>query len=126
MSGQNNSILKDYENVEATATSHYVSAQRKKVAIKVTTLDEFIENLGTQPNHIKIDVEGAELLVIKGMSKFLGIVATLMIEVTRDEQEVFLIMRTAGYVAYDEQLLEIQDGHIIRGNVFFILDGVIF
>jgi len=126
LSGQNNSILKDYENVEATAKSHYVSAQREKVTIKVTTLDEFIENLGAQPNHIKIDVEGAELLVIKGMSKFLGKVATLMIEVTRDEQEVFLIMRTAGYVAYDEQLLEIQDGHIIIGNVFFILDGVIF
>ena len=60
------------------------------------------------------------------MSKFLGIVPTLMIEVTRDEQEVFLLMRTAGYVAYDEHLLEIQDGHIIIGNVFFILEGVIF
>jgi FkbM family methyltransferase len=126
LSGQNNSILKDYGNVDTTAASHYVGAYRKKVTIKVMTLDKFIENLGAQPKHIKIDVEGAELLVIKGMSKFLGIVPTLMIEVTRDEQEVFSIMKTAGYLAYDDNLLQIQDGHIVKGNVFFILDGVIF
>ena len=125
LSGQNNSILEDYDHVEATAASHYVSAQRVKKTIEVITLDEFIENLGAQPEHIKIDVEGAELLVVKGMSKFLGTVPTLMIEVTRDEREVFSLMRAAGYVAYDEHLVEIQNGHIISGNVFFILDGVI-
>tara|TARA_B100001057_G_scaffold497738_1_gene602711 strand:- start:1050 stop:1196 length:147 start_codon:yes stop_codon:yes gene_type:complete len=48
-----------------------------------------------------------------------------MIIVKRHEQEVFLIMRTVGYVTYNEQLLEKQE-NIIKGNVFFILDGVIF
>ena len=126
LSGQNNSILNDYEPVEATARSHYVSAQREKASINVTTLDAFIENLEAQPSHIKIDVEGAELLVIKGMSKFLGRVPSLMIEVTREEGEVFSIMRNAGYIAYDERLLEIKGGHIKRGNVFFVLEGACF
>ncbi len=49
----------------------YCSEKIGKNTIKTISLDDFIENNNITPNRIKIDVEGFELNVIKGMKKFL-------------------------------------------------------
>ena len=36
------------------------------------SLDEFIENLSFMPNHLKLDVDGNEGLILKGSKKYLG------------------------------------------------------
>lgn len=49
----------------------FCSEETGKNVIKTMSLDDFIENNNILPNRIKIDVEGFELNVIKGMEKFL-------------------------------------------------------
>ena len=46
----------------------------KKIDIEITTLDSLIDTYG-EPNYIKIDVEGYEFNVIKGLSKKVGIIS---------------------------------------------------
>lgn len=119
-SGQNNSLLGDYEAVENIAKSHYVEVERSTDQINVVALSDFIAQCGKSPAHIKIDVEGAELLVLQGLREFLGVPDSMMIEVTRDEEAVYAMMAEAGYLAFDVALRPMDASARIRGNVFFL------
>lgn len=46
--------------------------QYKTVEVQMVTLDEFVKKNNLDPDVIKIDVEGAEFLVLSGMSSLLG------------------------------------------------------
>ena len=46
----------------------------KEIEIEITTLDHLINTFG-EPDYIKVDVEGFELNVIKGLSKKVGIIS---------------------------------------------------
>lgn len=50
------------------------SKWEKKIRIEITTLDNLIKKFGN-PQYIKIDVEGYELNVIKGLTKKSGIIS---------------------------------------------------
>lgn len=55
--------------------------------VSVVSLDSFITNQGVRfPNHIKIDVDGSELAIIRGMMNVLGDerLKSLMIEINTD------------------------------------------
>lgn len=43
-----------------------------KINIQTITLDTFCKEVGVRPNLVKIDVEGAELLVLRGAGRLLG------------------------------------------------------
>jgi len=75
-----------------------VNAETRKVPVKVTTLDEFLPATGlTGVDFIKLDVEGAELDVLKGASNLLR----------RSLRPVFMVevydirTRPWGYAAHD-------------------------
>ena len=121
LTGQNNSLLDDFEGVEAVAASHYESSIRTPTIIEVVKLSHVIDELNFTPSHIKIDVEGAEINVLKGMGNYLGVIPSLMVEVTRNEKEVFSLMQQYGYIAFDENLVRLEDNFLSRGNTFFVL-----
>ena len=121
LTGQNNSLLDDFEGVEEVAASHYENSTRTPTIIEVIKLSHVIDELNFIPNHIKIDVEGAEINVLKGIGNYLGIIPSLMVEVTRNEKEVFSLMQKFGYIAFDENLVRLEGNFLRRGNTFFLL-----
>ena len=72
------------------------------------SLDEFLNNIKYYPSHIKIDVDGNELLVIKGAKKTLEskFIKSLLIEITetrKDHNEIIEIITKAGFKIYSRQ-----------------------
>ena len=123
VSGQNNSLLPDYEGVEDVARSHNEVASRVVDRVEVIRLGDFISSRKISVNHVKIDVEGAEIKVLQGLGEYLGKIPSFMIEVTRELEEVYSLMSAAGYVAYDIQLNRLDSSTRESGNLFFILSS---
>lgn len=44
----------------------------EEIQVETTSLDDFYKETGLQPDLVKIDVEGAEIQVIRGMKKLLS------------------------------------------------------
>ncbi len=123
ISGQNNSLHPDYEAVESVARSHNEVASRVVDRVKVIRLNDFISSTKLSINHVKIDVEGAELRVLQGLGDYLGKIHSFMIEVTRNLEDVYSLMNGVGYQAYDTQLNLLDSSTRKSGNVFFILSS---
>ena len=70
---------------------------QKTIEVPAITLDDLIEKYGS-PHHIKIDVEGHELEVLKGLGKYLSSsnLRAIVFEDNKDEQ-VHAALRNAGY-----------------------------
>ena len=49
-------------------------------------LDDFASNLDVLPDHIKIDVDGAELAVVQGAENCIKSTKTMMIEISEEER----------------------------------------
>ena len=122
MSGQNNSLLGDYENVEAVAATHGMKAERIETKVDIIRLEDFISAEDIIVNHVKIDVEGAEKEVLLGLNGYLGKIPSFMIEITRNTEDVYSLMRANGYSAYDDNLNLLSNGDLRSGNIFFVLD----
>ncbi|MGQ9635776.1 MAG: FkbM family methyltransferase [Bryobacteraceae bacterium] len=109
ITGQNNSLLQDYPAFRLNAMSHGLVPRVAECQVQVVTLDSFVEHTRVQPRFIKIDVEGAEYLVLRGMQRILAADRPfLMVEITHQSDEVFQVLRHAGYVLLDEQKRTIQ------------------
>jgi FkbM family methyltransferase len=104
LTGQNGSIIPGYFAVAATAKSHGIRAHTREVTIKVVALDSFAGRVGVSPSFVKIDVEGAESLVLRGMGETLtGARPRIMIEVTNEPEKVFETLGGANYLLFDEK-----------------------
>lgn len=75
---------------------------REKQYVPTLTLDTLLDTF-TPPNFVKIDVEGAELLVLQGSVNLINEVRPkFYIEIDSDKSdEILNLFHTAGYVAYD-------------------------
>lgn len=92
----------------------------KKISVQVKTIDALCEEFAIQPTFLKIDVEGAELSVLKGAKKSLNNVKSLMVEVSRNHSEIFELMKAYNFLAFDSDGVEIPK-NISQGNrnIFF-------
>jgi FkbM family methyltransferase len=104
LTGQNGSIIPGYSAVDANAKSHGVRAQTREVTVEIVTLDSFAGRVGVAPRFAKIDVEGAESLVLRGMGDILADARPrIMIEVTNEPERVFETLAGADYLLFDEK-----------------------
>jgi len=104
LTGQNGSIIPGYSAVDANAKSHGVRAQTREVTVEVVTLDSFAERVKAAPSFTKIDVEGAESLVLLGMRCILAHARPrIMIEVTNEPEKVLETLAGADYLLFDEK-----------------------
>ena len=82
-----------------------------KTSIQTITLDTYCRESGLRPNLVKIDVEGAELLVLRGAAKLLAESSpTLILAVHpywlpagQSPQQVFEFLTRYGYTVYDSK-----------------------
>jgi FkbM family methyltransferase len=97
LTGQNNSLVPDYEVLRINV-ANAIPAHVSETTVEVVTLDDYFESSGLSPDLVKIDVEGFEYEVLLGARRMLeSLHPVIMVEVTRRADEVFELLREAGY-----------------------------
>jgi FkbM family methyltransferase len=83
-------------------TTERLGEEIKSVEVPATTLDKFCADHGLHPTVIKIDVEGAEALVLEGAGALLESEPTLILEmgITKTVPEHVTRLRSRGYELY--------------------------
>ncbi|WP_162892474.1 FkbM family methyltransferase [Blastomonas fulva] len=105
LSGQNNSLISDFAGLEANAKVAGIKPSVNVETVQAVTLDGFVSRNNLSPDFIKIDVEGAEELVVRGMQKVLAEHSPIiMIETNQTHDAVFALFHANGYVVLDEEL----------------------
>jgi len=73
---------KEFTGTPSLTAFYSWSGERSSIPVEVVTLDEYLAGMRKAPALLKIDVEGAELLVLRGATTLLSSVRpTLLIEV---------------------------------------------
>jgi FkbM family methyltransferase len=103
--------LSEKTNTGSTSISFPTKYSGKKENVKCITLDKFIkEKKLKKVDVIKIDTEGAELKVLKGMEKLLSVQSPkVLIEINEEnlnalgssKEDIYAFFRKLGYQAYD-------------------------
>lgn len=110
LTGQNNSLLGDYERFARNRESAHSSQQYRPCEVTTVRLDSSLNARSIVPTLIKIDIEGAEYLALEGAK---GILVQhrpmLMVEVTRQAEDVFKLLSGAGYMLFT------PEGALLRG-----------
>lgn len=83
----------------------------RKISIQTITLDTFCSKITLRPNLVKIDVEGAELLVLRGANKLLAESCPTIIlamhpywlPIGQSSQQIFELLSHYGYTVYDSE-----------------------
>lgn len=120
LTGQNNSLIANYDvlkgNMDHAGIKVVTSVQR----VEVTTLDAYCSSQGVAPRFVKIDIEGAEKHALLGGEETIRRHRPiLMVEVTRDHEDIYAFMRRMDYEVYDDQLVA-APGRRLMFNQFFI------
>jgi len=98
-----------------SASAYGVRGERKSVSVPVLSLDHYIRNAGLHPRLIKVDVEGAELDVLRGAQQLLREDGpTVLVEVHgvggNHERAVLTLLKECGYSTH---ALEVRTGEAI-------------
>lgn len=118
-SGQNNSLLDDMSTLTATAGHAGISVRPSVVEVPTVTLDSFSSGVRLI-DFIKIDVEGAELLVLGGAADLLTTQAPIVLmEVSRGHDKVVETMLDLGYVMVGDDG-SVQTAAVGNSNHFYL------
>jgi FkbM family methyltransferase len=111
LTGQNNSLLGNYERFAQNRKLAFSNEGYQQREVRTVRLDSFLQQRALRPDLVKIDIEGAEFLALKGAMKMLTEHRPmLMIEITCRVAEVFQLLTSAGY------LLFTPDGRPLAGS----------
>lgn len=122
LTGQNSSLIKDYSVFENNRRRAYADdkVSQQELCVPCITIDEFLHREGLPtPSLVKIDVEGAEYIVLSGMKRTLessGL--ALMVEVTERAGDVIRLLESAGYRMFYPDKRAVDCSQEVRGNIF--------
>ena len=118
LTGQNNSLFEDYHRFEQSRAHAYSSQRYRRRRVDTVRLDTFLPHAGIRPDLIKIDVEGAECLVLAGATQVLAEERpALMVEVTQKASEVLELLSGFGYVFFTPEGRPLATAEELAGNV---------
>ncbi len=120
LTGQNNSFVRGFKGLENNAANAFVGHPKvTEVTVEVVRLDDFINSRSIVPKFVKIDVEGFELSVLKGMREVIRrCCPKIMVEVQADQQEIFNMLSAAGYTLFNCQLSTCSRPTDLDNNIF--------
>jgi FkbM family methyltransferase len=105
--------------LEAAGGRSQMGGVREKQYVPTLTMDTILDSLPA-PDFVKIDVEGAELMVVQGASRLINeIRPTFYIEVGSDvSRQIAAVFQAANYIALSPQGERLTD--TLPSNTFFI------
>jgi FkbM family methyltransferase len=119
LSGQNNTVCADFPRFARVANMAFVESEYTTVKIESETLDSFVSAVHVAPRLIKIDVEGAELLVLRHAVETLRSLRPLLVmEIDMNHHEVVSLLHANGYEVFTPELVRLRDAAEVGGNVF--------
>jgi FkbM family methyltransferase len=88
----------------------------RKIPVQTLTLDSFCSEVGLRPNLVKIDVEGAELFVLRGAAKLLRefgptiilAVHPYWLPAGQSSQQILELLASYGYTMYDSERCPVE------------------
>lgn len=119
LTGQNNSLVKDFKGLKANKKRSYVSSDVKEKKIKMTSLDNYFDNYQDVVDFIKIDIEGYEWYALQGASALIKRwKPALMVEVQSNQIEILEYFHENDYILYNENRNLLKNPNELKGNVF--------
>lgn len=103
--GFTNSLVKDFpdqSNLRNSLSQNTAMNPVRAITVSVETIDFICDKLKFQPDFIKVDVEGAEIDVLEGGRMVFPKCKFAMIEISRNKDRVFSLMRDYGYQRVNE------------------------
>jgi FkbM family methyltransferase len=123
LTGQNNSFVNQYQILKDNANLSNIKPEISRITVDVVKLDTFADSINSYPDFVKIDVEGFELEVLLGMEKILKQKSPiLMIEITRNKENIFNLLKDNQYFLFDSNLQKINKFEEISLNTFCFKD----
>ncbi len=117
LTGQNNSILKNFQGLEDNAKEAFIKAEVNVRTVDLVSLDQAMAN--SNIDFVKIDVEGFEFGVLEGMQKTVNrLKPIIMVEVQDSEKEILDYFASRGYKIYCENRSEVTETDQMKGNLF--------
>ncbi len=102
-SGSGTLVLASHDGGAALQSSVEQAGKAETITVGLTSIDEFVaQNPTLVPNLVKIDVEGAELLVLQGMAKVLAEFHPIIVFELDDETSAGLDRKLAACTGYLE------------------------
>lgn len=119
LTGQNNSLLGEYEVLAANQSAAFVELTKNQVTVTTCKLDSFLRDSKHLPDFVKIDIEGAEVLALEGMTNTLrNLKPTIMVEITANHRAAADLLLAQGYELFSPDGKKIQNGELPNGNTF--------
>jgi FkbM family methyltransferase len=98
LTGQNNAIGAPYHRLAGNAAANVAAPRITERSVAMVTLDAVAARQGLRPDLVKIDVEGHEFAVLRGMPGLLAEAPpVLLLEITRDHAAILALLQGAGY-----------------------------
>lgn len=101
----------------ASVVGYAVSGESKSITVPSTSLDNYVSRTGLRPTVVKIDVEGAELPVLRGARKILRQIRPILLVEIHDlgnehKEKVLALLAECGYTMSDLGTMGRQEMHL--------------
>ncbi len=117
LTGQNNSIVRDFDGLRANKTLAFVTTEVVARQVSMVSLDDHIEC--PRIDFIKIDIEGFEWFALLGAKRILeDLQPAIMVEIQANRKEIFAALSRVGYVLFTPGRKVITSADELKGNTF--------
>jgi FkbM family methyltransferase len=122
ITGQNSTVATDFTGFEINSRFNGLPADYQKCIVPMRSIDSFLAERGIRPGFIKIDAEGGELSILRGMTETIRNGPRMMVEVNTHHGEVFDILANGDYALFDPARTRLRSSapEVFGGNVFAV------